>query len=136
MTHALAAQKERHGLPELHVWVNQTVPSFQPDPPEVLDEKIAQWRGLKRFIERWTKSSEDGSFVGSFTAYHTVAEFQELFEIKLRKSSNAVSRFLRARSLRRQNRSGPMARPSAASSRSISRRASAKAPTRFWKSIA
>lgn len=85
ITHALAAQKERNGLPELHVWINQTVPSFQPEPPELHDERIAQWRALKRFIERWTKDSEDGSFVGSFTAYRTVAEFQDLFEVKLRK---------------------------------------------------
>jgi WD40 repeat protein len=85
ITHALAAQKERKGLPELHVWINQTVPSFQPDPPEVHDERIGQWRALKRFIERWTKDSQDGSFVGSFTAYRTIAEFQDLFEVKLRK---------------------------------------------------
>ena len=85
ITHALASQKERNGLPELHVWINQTIPSFQPEPPEVHDERIAQWRALKRFIEQWTKDSEDGSFVGSFTAYHTIAEFQDLFEIKLRK---------------------------------------------------
>ena len=49
ITHALAAQKERNGLPELHVWINQTTPSFEPEPPEVHDERIAQWRGLKRF---------------------------------------------------------------------------------------
>jgi WD40 repeat protein len=85
ITNALAGQKERKGLPELHVWINQTVPSFQPEPPELHDEKIAQWRALKRFIERWTKDSEDGSFVGSFTAYHTIGDFQDLFEIKLRK---------------------------------------------------
>ena len=72
-------------MPELHVWINQTIPSFQPEPPEVHDERIAQWRALKRFIEQWTKDSEDGSFVGSFTAYHTIADFQDLFEIKLRK---------------------------------------------------
>jgi WD40 repeat protein len=85
ITHALASQKERNGLPELHVWINQTIPSFQPEPPEVHDERIAQWRALKRFVEHWTKDSEDGSFIGSFTAYHTITEFQDLFEIKLRK---------------------------------------------------
>ncbi len=85
ITHALTGQKERNGLPELHVWINQTIPSFQPEPPEVHDERIAQWRALKRFIEQWTKDSEDGSFVGSFTAYHTIADFQDLFEVKLRK---------------------------------------------------
>ena len=85
ITHALTGQKERNGLPELHVWINQTIPSFQPEPPEVHDERIAQWRALKRFIEDWTKDSEDGSFVGSFTAYHTIADFQDLFETKLRK---------------------------------------------------
>ena len=85
ITHALASQKVRDGLPELHVWINQTVPSFQPEPPEVHDERIAQWRALKRFVEVWTKDSEDGSFVGSFTSYRTIAEFQDLFEIKLRK---------------------------------------------------
>ena len=51
ITHALSGQKERNGLPELHVWINQTIPSFQPEPPEVHDERIAQWRALKRFIE-------------------------------------------------------------------------------------
>ncbi|MFZ0709523.1 MAG: hypothetical protein WAM53_05740, partial [Terrimicrobiaceae bacterium] len=85
ITHALAGQKERNGLPELHVWINQTIPSFQPEPPEVHDERISQWRALKRFVEHWTKDGEDGSFVGSFTAYHTIAEFQDLFEVKLRK---------------------------------------------------
>ena len=85
ITHALTGQKERNGLPELHVWINQTIPSFQPEPPEVHDERIAQWRALKRFIEQWTKDSEDGSFVGSFTAYRTIADFQDLFEVKLRK---------------------------------------------------
>jgi hypothetical protein len=85
ITHALASQKERNGLPELHVWINQTIPSFQPEPPEVHDERIAQRRALKRFVEHWSKDSEDGSFVGSFTAYHTITEFQDLFEIKLRK---------------------------------------------------
>ena len=85
ITHALAAQKERHGLPELHVWINKTTPSFEPEPPEVFDERISQWRALKSFLERSTKNSTDGSFVGSFTTYKTVAEFQELFEIKLRK---------------------------------------------------
>ena len=44
ISHALADQKERRGLPELHVWINHTVPSFQPEPPEIHDEKIAQWR--------------------------------------------------------------------------------------------
>jgi hypothetical protein len=85
ITHVLASQKVRNGLPELHVWINQTVPSFQPEPPEVHDERIAQWRALKRFVEVWTKDSEDGPFVGSFTSYRTIAEFQDLFEIKLRK---------------------------------------------------
>jgi hypothetical protein len=85
ITHALTGQKERNGLPELHVWINQTIPSFQPEPPEIHDERIGQWRALKRFIENWTKDSEDGSFVGSFTAYHTIADFQDLFETKLRK---------------------------------------------------
>ena len=66
ISHALAGQKERGGLPELHVWINHTVPSFQPEPPEIHDEKIAQWRALKRFIEHWTRDSQDGSFVGSF----------------------------------------------------------------------
>ena len=81
----LSPPERAQGLPELHVWINQTIPSFQPEPPEVHDERIAQWRALKRFIEQWTKDSEDGSFVGSFTAYHTIAEFQDLFEVKLRK---------------------------------------------------
>jgi hypothetical protein len=93
ITHALASQKERNGLPELHVWINQTIPSFQPEPPEVHDERIAQWRALKRFIEHWTKDSEDGSFVGSFTAYHTIGEFQDLFEIKLRKIAERRAAF-------------------------------------------
>jgi hypothetical protein len=44
ISHALAEQKERRGLPELHVWINHTVPSFQPEPPEIHDVKIAQWR--------------------------------------------------------------------------------------------
>jgi hypothetical protein len=66
LSHALAGQKERGGLPELHVWINHTVPSFQPEPPEIHDEKIAQWRALKRFSEHWTRDSQDGSFVGSF----------------------------------------------------------------------
>jgi hypothetical protein len=26
ITHALTGQKERNGLPELHVWINQTIP--------------------------------------------------------------------------------------------------------------
>ncbi len=37
----LPGRKER-GLPELHVWINHTVASFQPEPPEIHDEKIAQ----------------------------------------------------------------------------------------------
>ena len=41
ISHAIAGQKER-GLPELHVWINHTVASFQPEPPEIHDEKIAQ----------------------------------------------------------------------------------------------
>ena len=57
ITHAMAAQKERHGLPELHVWINKTTPSFEPEPPQVFDERISQWRALKSFLERWTKNS-------------------------------------------------------------------------------
>jgi hypothetical protein len=41
ISHAIAGQKER-GLPELHVWINHTVASFQPEPPEIHDEKIVQ----------------------------------------------------------------------------------------------
>ena len=66
-------REERHGLPELHVWINKTTPSFEPEPPQVFDERISQWRALKSFLERWTKNGSDGSFVGSFTTYKTVA---------------------------------------------------------------
>ena len=60
----LPARRSVTDCPKLHVWINQTIPSFQPEPPEIHDERIAQWRALKRFIEHWTKDSEDGSFVG------------------------------------------------------------------------
>ena len=85
ITYALAAQKERHGLPELHVWLNKTRPSFQPEPEAECDARIAQYRALKAFIDKWTKNSADGSFVGSFTDYLTIADFQDKFEVKLRK---------------------------------------------------
>jgi tetratricopeptide (TPR) repeat protein len=85
IAHALAGQKKREGLPELHVWINRTVPPFPPDPPDVHDERIAQWRSLKQFIERWTRDTSEDVFVGSFTDYRTLAEFEELIEIKLRK---------------------------------------------------
>ena len=45
-------QKGEQGVPELHVWINRTIPPFPPDPPEVHDERIAQWRALKQFIDR------------------------------------------------------------------------------------
>lgn len=106
ITHALTGQKERNGLPELHVWINQTIPSFQPEPPEIHDERIGQWRALKRFIEDWTKDSEDGSFVGSFTAYHTIADFQDLFETKLRKIAESGWPSRRGRLLRLRSPSG------------------------------
>jgi hypothetical protein len=82
VAHALAGQKRREGLPE---WINRTIPPFPPDPPEVHDERIAQWRALKQFIERWTRDTHEGVFVGSFTDYRTLSEFEELIEIKLRK---------------------------------------------------
>jgi hypothetical protein len=85
IAHALAGQKRRDGLPELHVWINRTIPPFPPDPPEVHDERIAQWRALKQFIERWTRDTNEGVFVGSFTDYKTLAEFEEFIEVKLRK---------------------------------------------------
>lgn len=85
IAHALAGQKNRHGLPELHVWINRTIPPFPPDPPEVHDERIAQWRALKQFIEEWTRDTSEGVFVGSFTDYRTLSEFEELIEVKLRK---------------------------------------------------
>ncbi len=85
IAHALEGQKRRQGLPELHVWINRTIPPFPPDPPDVHDERIAQWRSLKQFIERWTRDTTEDVFVGSFTDYKTLAEFEELIEIKLRK---------------------------------------------------
>ena len=85
IAHALAGQKRRQGLPELHVWINRTIPPFPPDPPEVHDERIAQWRALKQFIERWTRDTREDVFVGSFTDYKTLGEFEELIEVKLRK---------------------------------------------------
>ncbi|HEY6677122.1 MAG TPA: tetratricopeptide repeat protein [Terrimicrobium sp.] len=85
IAHALEGQKRRAGLPELHVWINRTIPPFPPDPPEVHDERIAQWRALKQFIDRWTRDTSEDVFVGSFTDYKTLAEFEELIEIKLRK---------------------------------------------------
>jgi eukaryotic-like serine/threonine-protein kinase len=85
IAHALEGQKRRAGLPELHVWINRTIPPFPPDPPEVHDERIAQWRALKQFIDRWTRDTHEDVFVGSFTDYKTLAEFEELIEIKLRK---------------------------------------------------
>jgi tetratricopeptide (TPR) repeat protein len=85
IAHALAGQKRRQGLPELHVWINRTIPPFPPDPPEVHDERIGQWRALKNFIEKWTRDTSEDCFVGSFTDYKTLSEFEELFEVKLRK---------------------------------------------------
>ncbi|HEY5743792.1 MAG TPA: tetratricopeptide repeat protein, partial [Terrimicrobiaceae bacterium] len=85
IAHALAGQRRRQGLPELHVWINRTIPPFPPDPPEVHDERIAQWRALKQFIEEWTRDSNEDVFVGSFTDYRTLSEFEELIEVKLRK---------------------------------------------------
>ncbi len=85
IAHALEGQKRRAGVPELHVWINRTIPPFPPDPPEVHDERIAQWRALKQFIDRWTRDTSEDVFVGSFTDYKTLAEFEELIEIKLRK---------------------------------------------------
>ena len=85
IAHALEGQKRREGSPELHVWINRTIPPFPPDPPEVHDERIAQWRALKQFIDRWTRDTHEDVFVGSFTDYKTLAEFEELIEIKLRK---------------------------------------------------
>ena len=85
IAHALEGQKRRAGLPELHVWINRTIPPFPPDPPEVHDERIAQWRALKQFIDQWTRDTSEDAFVGSFTDYKTLAEFEELIEIKLRK---------------------------------------------------
>ena len=85
IAHALEGQKRRAGLPELHLWINRTIPPFPPDPPEVHDERIAQWRALKQFIDRWTRDTNEDVFVGSFTDYKTLAEFEELIEIKLRK---------------------------------------------------
>jgi eukaryotic-like serine/threonine-protein kinase len=85
IAHALEGQKRRAGVPELHVWINRTIPPFPPDPPEVHDERIAQWRALKQFIDRRTRDTNEDVFVGSFTDYKTLAEFEELIEIKLRK---------------------------------------------------
>lgn len=85
IAHALEGQKRRAGVPELHVWINRTIPPFPPDPPEVHDERIAQWRALKQFIDQWTRDTNEDVFVGSFTDYKTLAEFEELIEIKLRK---------------------------------------------------
>lgn len=85
IAHALAGQQRRQGLPELHVWINRTIPPFPPDPPEVHDERIGQWRALKQFIEQWTRDTKEGVFIGSFTDYKTLSEFEELIEVKLRK---------------------------------------------------
>ena len=45
------ARKERNGLPELHVWINQTIPSFQPEPPRSTTNGSLSGGLLKRFIE-------------------------------------------------------------------------------------
>ncbi len=86
ISYALDAQRKRNGLPEIQLWINQTVPAISPEPPEVHDEMIAQWRAVKHFIEERTRDSSEGTFVGSYNGYRTLAEFEELLEAKLRRT--------------------------------------------------
>ena len=82
---ALEGQKRRQGC---RSFMSGSTERFHrsSDPPEVHDERIAQWRALKQFIDQWARDTSEDAFVGSFTDYKTLAEFEELIEIKLRRS--------------------------------------------------
>lgn len=71
--------------PELLVWVNKTKVGVDDlDDPRV-DEIREQHKKLKAFLDEWVKDQEEGTFSGAVNRYATRDEFEEKFEIKLRK---------------------------------------------------
>ena len=85
IAHALARQRSVRACPNFTSGSIARFRHFPPDPPEVHDERIGQWRALKQFIEQRTRDTNEGVFIGSFTDYKTLSEFEELIEVKLRK---------------------------------------------------
>jgi WD40 repeat protein len=84
ITQALEGQR-RCGFPELHVWINQSRPVIPIDPRQEREQRLAQYDALKDFIIDWTRDYKEQAFIGSFTDYQTLAEFEDLLEVKLRK---------------------------------------------------
>jgi WD40 repeat protein len=84
IAHALEGQR-RHGYPELHVWINQSCPVIPIEPRQDREQRLAQYDALKDFVIAWTQDSKERTFIGSFTDYRTLEEFEDLLEVKLRK---------------------------------------------------
>jgi WD40 repeat protein/tetratricopeptide (TPR) repeat protein len=75
--------KKTGGIPELHVYRNRTTPNFPPEPEDLHQELVDQWRSLKTFFNAWMKDSE-GYYRAAFNNYHTLDEFEDLFRTHFR----------------------------------------------------
>ena len=74
-----------HGTPELLVYRRSQVPSFPPEPDEVLQERLRQWKALQAFTRRWFIDASEGTFQAAFNTYADVADFEAQLEQHLRK---------------------------------------------------
>lgn len=80
-----AASFRARGTPELVVYRRRDVPSFPPEPEELLQERLRQWRSLQEFTKRWFLDPHEGTFQAAFNTYADAADFEAQLERHLRK---------------------------------------------------
>jgi hypothetical protein len=80
---ALTSYRQKR-IPDLLVYRKTARPSTELDSEERVLERLSQKKALDQFIKKWFES-EDGSFIAAFHPFETPAQFEDAFELHLRK---------------------------------------------------
>lgn len=75
----------RHGRPALLVYRKTAPPLLDVDDAELAVERLRQKQALDAFVRRWFHDEADGTLRAAFHPFESVAEFEELIEVHLRK---------------------------------------------------
>lgn len=76
---------QRHGLPDLLVYVNQASPPIPLEPLDLHQRLFDDFKRLKTFLDRWTRDDSQGVFKAAYTQYAHLGEFEHRLEQHLRK---------------------------------------------------
>ncbi len=72
------------GSPDLLVYRRTEMPLFPPEPRELMEERMQQWKSLKIFCDKWFRDAKAGAFTTAFNPYQDSSAFECVFEEHLR----------------------------------------------------